>query len=437
MTRIGTYLGRDVTDVLAPPSSAVTQPADLAERRANPRARQAPVYRRGETSTSPRIVGASRADPYSPLSVSGIPSHLFDALERRYDMVSRIDTRLSAGRAAVVALATFAPSRTTWIERYFKNTRAFRWQSDASRQQLARLGRPFDVVVQVYGLFRTLGAPYVIYVDNTHELSVREWPEWNPLCGRELERWYALERETYQGALHVFVTAEPIARSVTGFYGVSSNRVSVVGGGANFRTLPVLPDREAREPVVLFVGREFRRKGGDVLVGAFRQVRASFPTARLQIVGTADAPREPGVEVIGSVSDRGQLARLYARASVFCLPSRFDPYPGVLAEAMAHALPCVSTRTCGIPEIVVEGETGLLVPRDDPNALAVALLRLLGNPGYRDRLGTAGRYRVERHLTWDLVVDRMSNVLDRVSVGGPDETWPNPDAPSGGRRWRR
>lgn len=437
MMGIGTHFGRNGADVLAPPASPVTPLADAAERPSERPARQAHVCHRDETSAATRIVGASRADPYSPLSVSGIPRHLFDALERRYDMVGRIDARLSAGRAALVALATFAPSRAAWIERYFKNTRAFRWQSDASRQELGRLGRSFDIVVQVYGLFRTLGAPYVIYVDNTHEISVREWPEWNPLRGRELQRWYALERETYQGALHVFVTSEPIARSVTGFYGVPADRVSVVGAGANVEALPPLPDRKAGEPIILFVGREYRRKGGDVLVDAFRRVRASFPTARLQIVGTTDAPREPGVEVIGSISDRGHLARLYARASVFCLPSRFDPYPGVLAEAMAHALPCVSTSTCGIPEIVVKGETGLLVPRDDSDALASALLRLLEDPVYRDRLGAAGRRRVERHLTWDLVVDRMSNVLDHVGEDGPDEARPTPDAPSGGRRWRR
>ena len=433
----GAFFGRHGADMLAPSPNVAVQSAEIAERPAKGAHRQPRALQRGDSAALPRIVGASRADPYSPLSVSGIPHHLFDALERRYDMVGRIDARLSVGRAALVALATFAPSRAIWIERYFKNTRAFRWQSDASRQQLARIDRPFDVVVQVYGLFRTLGAPYVMYVDNTHEISVQEWPEWNPLQGRDLECWYALERDAYQGALHVFVTSEPIARSVTGFYGVPADRVSVVGAGANVDVLPPLPDRAAREPVILFVGREYRRKGGDVLIEAFRRVRSAFPAARLQVVGTTAAPREPGVEVLGSVSDRGQLARLYARASVFCLPSRFDPYPGVLAEAMSHSLPCVSTRTCGIPEIVVEGETGLLVPRDDADALAAALLRLLEDPAYRDRLGEGGRRRVERHLTWDVVVERMSGVLDRLGKDGLNDALHDADVLSGGYRWRR
>lgn len=437
MMGVGSYFGRHVADMVALPPSADRQLADMAEGRAETLHRQLQAVAQGDRAALPRIVGASRADPFSPLSVSGIPHHLFDALERRYDMVGRIDTRLSVGRAALVALATFTPSRAAWIERYFKNTRAFRWQSDASRQQLARLSRPFDVVVQVYGLFRTLGAPYVMYLDNTHEISVHQWPGWNPLQGRDLERWYALEREAYQGALHVFVTSEPIARSVTGFYGVPAERVSIVGAGANVDVLPPLPDRATREPIILFVGREYRRKGGDVLVEAFRRVRAAFPAARLQIVGTNAAPREPGVEVLGSVSDRGQLARLYARASIFCLPSRFDPYPGVLAEAMAHWLPCVSTRTCGIPEIVVEGETGLLVPRDDADALGGALLRLLEDPAYRDRLGAAGRLRVERRLTWDHVVDRMSDVLDRVGENRPNDGRHGTYVPSGESRWRR
>lgn len=369
----------------------------------------------GALRATPRLVGASRGDPFSPHSVSGVPYHLFNALARHYPLVDRIDTRLSRWQVGRVALATFHPLRERWQERYFKNIAAFKLQSRNSRSRLAHIAQPFDLVMQVYGLFRTVGAPYVVYIDNTHEQSVHHWPEWNPLRERALAQWFAGERTMYQQAQHVFTTSQVVAQSAIQFYGVPAGQVSVVGGGANFDTLPTLPTTErVREPVILFVGREFRRKGGNVLLQAFQQVRAQMPQARLQIVGTADVAPEHGVEVLGSINNRQQIADLYAQASVFCLPSRFDPFPGVLSEAMAYGVPCVSTAVCGIPEIVIDEQTGLLVPPDDSHALAQALVRILQDPAYATQLGTAGRRRVEQHLNWDFVVKRMAPVLDRL-----------------------
>ena len=357
------------------------------------------------------LVGASRGDP--------LTRHLFDAIDRRYGMVGRVDAELRPWQQYVAALATFRPSRARWGERYWKSLLAFRIRSRNSGTQLASIGQPYHAVLQVHALFRTRGAPYLLYVDNTHQQSVQGWPVWNPLRGRDLERWYAHERATYEGALHIFTMAEPAARSLVEFYGIPRERVSNVGGGANFETLPTLSD-SVRRPVILFVGHDFARKGGDRLLAAFRRVRAQMPEARLQIVGTSAVPAEPGVEVLGRIDDRRRVADLYAQASIFCLPSYFEPYGLVLMEAMAHGLPCVSTHVCGIPEIVTEGEAGLLVPAGDSAALAAALLRLLQDPAYAARLGAAGRRRVEQHLNWDRVVERMAPVLDRLGrVHGP------------------
>ena len=191
------------------------------------------------------------------------------------------------------------------------------------------------------------------------------------------------------------------------FYGVPEDRVSVVGGGANFEVLPELAG-EPREPVVLFVGRDWTRKGGPRLIEAFRAVHARRPDVRLQIVGTDEAPRdEPGVEVFGTIESRERLAELYARASVFCLPSRYDPYGLSISEAMAYGLPCVVTRVGALDEVVLDGETGVVIPPEDTDALVEAMLRLLGNPGEAARLGAAGRRRVESHQNWDAAAGRM------------------------------
>ncbi len=361
-----------------------------------------------------RIVGAAQGDPYNPHTVSGVPCHLLNALDHRYSVVGRVNAALRPWQHYSVALATFHPSRPRWRERFWKNNLAFQLQSRNGRGGLAQIHAPYDVVFQIHALFRTTDVPSIVYVDNTHRQTLAGWPTWNPLRGRALARWLAEEQAIYERAVHLFTMGEPAAASLRADYGIPAERVTNVGGGANFITLPNLTDA-VREPNILFVGKDWRRKGGEVLIAAFWRVRERFPEARLQIVGTTEAPSGPGIEVLGRVTDRNKLAELYARASIFCLPSHFDPFPLVLMEAMASGLPCVASAVCGIPEIVADRETGVLVPPGDAERLAAALLRLLQQPAAARAMGAAGRARIERHLSWERVIERMAPVLDGLA----------------------
>lgn len=365
----------------------------------------------------PRLLGLVNGDPSSPATSSSVALPLLDAVARRYVLVDRRNVGLTPIQRYGLAAATFHPDRRRWLNRYDWNlTAAVRIRSANAWREVERVSEPFDLALQVYGQFRTLGAPYVLYTDNTVALSRRDYPRWVDVRSRALARLYAWERRLYGDALHVFAAGTPTRDSVTGFYGVPEERVSAVGGGARFPPVAELP-RGRREPIVLFVGKEWHRKGGDVLVEAFRAVRAQIPGARLRIVGTEEAPRdEPGVEVLGKVGGRAVLAEVYASARVFCLPSRFDPYAGVVTEAMAFGLPCVVTRVGALDEIVVDGETGLVVPREDPAALARALGALLEDPDRAARMGAAGHARVRTHQNWDAVVQRMAPILERLTA---------------------
>lgn len=345
---------------------------------------------------------------------------VLDALARRFEMVGRAGVELSPAQRRLVGALTFHPDRERWRNRFnWHRQFALDLRSRNSAHRLAEVDAEFDLVFQVFGLFRTRGAPYVLYIDNTAELSRRHYPAWVDTSERNLDRLYAWERRLYGEARHVFAQGTPHAESVVDFYGVAPERVSVVGGGANFEPLPSLGDEE-RDAVVLYVGRDWSRKGGDTLIEAFRSVRERVPEARLQIVGTDEAPRgEPGVEVLGTIRDRDRIADLYRRCRVFCLPSRYDPYGLSISEAMAYGAPCVVTRVGALDEVVIDGETGLLVEKDDRAALAAALERLLSDPAYAARLGKAGRRRVERHLNWDAAVARMAPALERAALREP------------------
>lgn len=368
--------------------------------------------------TAPRLVGLAQGDPETPTTGSGAAAKfVLDALGRRYPLVARKGVELTQSQRRVIALATFRPGRRRWKSSFnWHRTRALEARSRNSTRALEGIDASFDLVFQVFGLFQTRGAPYVLYIDNTVELSRRHWPAWVEAGPRDLERIYAWERRLYGDARHIFAQGSPHADSVVDFYGVPRERTSVVGGGANFVPLPELSHRE-REPVVLFVGRDWHRKGGDRLIEAFRRVREQVPRARLQIVGTDEAPRgEPGVEVLGVVRGRDKMAALYESAQAFCLPSRYDPYGLAIAEGMAYGLPCIVTRVGALDEVVIEGETGLVVEPEDVGGLSDAMVRLLADPSYAAQLGAAGRRRVETHQNWDAAVARMAPDLERVAA---------------------
>jgi glycosyltransferase involved in cell wall biosynthesis len=109
----------------------------------------------------------------------------------------------------------------------------------------------------------------------------------------------------------------------------------------------------------------------------------------------------------------------YARAGIFVFPSIWhEPFGIPVIEAMAAGLPVVATRAGALPEVVVDGETGILVERGDSEALAAAICKLLSDPHLRERMGAAGRERVRRLFTWEHSVARLQKLYDSILPSG-------------------
>lgn len=186
--------------------------------------------------------------------------------------------------------------------------------------------------------------------------------------------------------------------------------VKVIANGVSFADLeqaarlekpdPGRPDH-GRPPTVLYVGRLRTRKAVAVLLEAMVLVRRRLPEARLIVVGGGEqlpALRRQVVDLdLGAAVElRGALPRsatveCYASADVYCLPSTYEGFPLAILEAMAAALPIVSTVVSGIPEAVIDRETGLLVPPEDAESLAEALHALLADPQRAQALGREGQ----------------------------------------------
>lgn len=173
--------------------------------------------------------------------------------------------------------------------------------------------------------------------------------------------------------------------------------------------------------VLLSAGRFTRQKGFDVLVAASAILRRERDDFAVLIAGqgpleadlrrwVADAGLEDTVHLIGFQSD---LAPLLAGVDLTVLASRYEGMPNVVMEAMALGRPVVATAVDGTPELVEDGISGLLVPPEDPAALATAVGDLLDHPERAAALGRAARERIARHFTRNAMLDNLETLLTR------------------------
>ena len=181
-------------------------------------------------------------------------------------------------------------------------------------------------------------------------------------------------------------------------------------------------------PYVLGIGRMVAQKGFDSLIRAF--ARADMPGYDLLLAG--DGEERPALQAFTTSlglntrvhftgrADRATTVALFKGCAFFALPSRQEPFGIVNLEAMAAGKAIVATRVGGVPEVVQEGSTGLLVPPDDPDALAAALTRLATDSALRCRLAESGRERAQQ-FTWSAIAEQYLEVyrdaLHRKSTG--------------------
>jgi glycosyltransferase involved in cell wall biosynthesis len=217
-----------------------------------------------------------------------------------------------------------------------------------------------------------------------------------------------LEGRAARRAAGVITPSRYAAEVVRSFYCVPSSRIHVVPFGIDLQHWsPPMTARplEERPPVILCVARLYPRKNVLCLLRAFTQVAQAIPEARLEIAGDglqwssirSEISRHPACERIllrGQVPRR-QLPGLYHGAKVFCLPSRHETFGFVFLEAMAAGLPVVALQRTAVPEMVLDGRTGLLAGEDSPEELASLLIRVLRETGLARQLGEKGRQRAE------------------------------------------
>jgi glycosyltransferase involved in cell wall biosynthesis len=172
---------------------------------------------------------------------------------------------------------------------------------------------------------------------------------------------------------------------------------------------------------------DWKRKGGPELLDAFKDVLRRYPKAHLTIAGADIHVDLPNCTVLGRVSAQ-QLARHYAESSIFCLPTRHEPFGIAFVEAMMHRLPVVATRVGAVPDMVDDGVNGYLVSPGDARALGQALCKLLADPAHCEALGGRSYRKAADLYTWPRTGQRIRARIMRILAERGREAEPKEDA---------
>ena len=272
------------------------------------------------------------------------------------------------------------------------------------------------------------GIPHVVTMHSLEPL--RPWKAEQLGGGYALSSW--CEREAATSAAAVVAVSEGMRADITAAYPeIDPERIRVIRNGIDTSEYVADPQTDVLErfgvdltrPYVIFVGRITRQKGVPVLLRAASRL---IPDAQLVLCAGAPDTAEllaqvtelvdglqaerSGVIWIPEMLAKPEVIQLLTHATVFACPSVYEPLGIVNLEAMACGTAVVGSRTGGIPEVVADGETGLLVPPGDPEALAAALNAVLSDPDLAQAMGQAGRKRAVAEFGWQAIAAQTAEL---------------------------
>lgn len=272
-------------------------------------------------------------------------------------------------------------------------------------------------------LFR---APLVVTMHSLEPL--RPWKQEQLQTGYALSSW--IEKMAVEAADGVIAVSSEMKQDILKFYPIPDERITVIHNGIDLEEYRPVSDQDYLreqgiiEPYILFVGRISRQKGILQLVEAF----CSLPESRLNLVLCASAPDTPELEQelkekidghpkikwLNQMVPKKDVIQLYSHAEAFVCPSIYEPFGIINLEAMACQTPVIASKVGGIKEVVVDGETGILVPPDNPARLAEAIHRVTSDPDLAQKFKENGRKRVEEHFGWDKIAAKTKRLYEKV-----------------------
>lgn len=265
----------------------------------------------------------------------------------------------------------------------------------------------FDNVWQSVYLFRQLG--------KIEKSSYTKWSFddiFSYSSESNLELQVKRQYQIMKSAKCIFCMGKWLAKYIAEVYPEFEHKTIAVGGGINIPKLSYKIENRHTYKTILFVGRDFYRKGGDLVVDAFHLLKQKDPNLRLIIAGPQNKPSEVTDDIIfkGDLPNE-EIGQLMTQCDVFCMPSRFEAYGLVFIEALVSGMPCVARNAFEMPYFIENGITGRLIEHDSPKDLADALNDVLHNPLYRKNVEERKAWYMKEYC-WENVCTKISSYIE-------------------------
>ncbi|OYD90247.1 hypothetical protein CDG76_31465 [Nostoc sp. 'Peltigera membranacea cyanobiont' 210A] len=295
------------------------------------------------------------------------------------------------------------------------NNQTFITKSKRLEHRIYQLEYKADLVLHIFSMYcpfwERFDIPYGMYLDYTMSLAHRNWKPWAPFANsQEFQAWKNCERLAYERAYHLFAMSDVVKSSLIVDYGIQPEKITVVGSFANRHTV-----YEGEKPFgtkqILFNGADFERKGGEIVLAAFKYVKNVIPESRLVIIGKKLAVQQDGVDNPGRIGSLEEMRQLFLQTDLVVAPGLCDPFPSFIIEAMNYGVPCIVSSNDGMPEIVDNGITGLVVEPLTPELLAEKIIDLLNDVPTLTAMSQQSRQNVKAQLNCAKVGESILQVL--------------------------
>lgn len=366
------------------------------------------------------ILGATLGDPYSASTYSGVPYHLFAELERRAQLAGRlnVDLRQPIDLArGVIDLHRTIKSRRPVRNAYWRFLPENVEILTRRMRAVVKAAPEHDAVLQIgVGGVPAIGKTLMVAHAEISVNSAATLEIFSHSYGfaRQRDRFLtrAIEGEfDFLSKCDVIWTNTRWTAETFAHHGLPSGKFWIHAPACNSDDPGVIDRETGVPPHILFVGKDWFRKGGPLLLEAFAVLRKKAPNARLTVMGCNPEIHDPGVEVLGFLdkaneSDARKIDNAFRRATVFCMPSYWESVGLVYMEAALYGLPVVMLRGQGRTEVFPES-MAVHLDSHESKFLAEALIHLHEDQDMARGMGNAGRRHVLENYTWPIVTERL------------------------------
>lgn len=236
------------------------------------------------------------------------------------------------------------------------------------------------------------------------------------LSDKEMRRKTEVQKDIYFSATNSFFMGKWVENEMKKIYPEISDKFLSVGGGINKEFISGLNNKNLKKKIILFIGIDFDRKGGKIVIDAFKILKRKMNDVKLVIAGpqkeSLAVENIENIEVLGNV-DRKRLSEIFSMASVFCMPSEFEAYGLVFPEALSFGVPCIGRDDYEMKYFIEDGKNGYLLKKDDPNILSDMMYKALNNDKMKIYVEKQAEH-IKEEYSWDRVANDIYTTIYKI-----------------------